>query len=342
MFSNKGLIGLDIGSDSIKLVEIAHEKSSFSLSTYGIARHSIVLEGYWDGSKLRQIGTIIEDILSSGNFAEIKTVMSVMSKDVYVTTMDFDINWDTSQIQEEIDKQAPYFLPYPRDEMRLSFNSIKTDPRITNYTGKQRVIVNALPHFVIENNKNLLEHVNLEGVAFENQTISQIRSSLNPDAGNTVLMDVGGKSTTFSIVVNGVLRSSSYIPVGADKINRDFSEALGVDEIVAEYFKKDITLVNLYHLPEQIINALSILKSELSTFIDLNRKIAQAPQKVVITGGGVYTPGFIEFFRDLEIPVYIANVYKDIKIPPNLHSYVSPVSSQLCTAIGLALYSDGG
>jgi type IV pilus assembly protein PilM len=337
---SKRVIGLDVGSDSIKMVEVVYRGEKPEITTYGIANHNLPLAGYWDSSRLRQMSTIIEDILDSGEFQGIKTVMSVQSKEVYVTTMDFEASWSKGRIQAEIDRQSPYFLPYPPDEMRLSWSLVKNDPRLVKYTGKQRVIINALPDFVIENSKNLLEHVNLEGAALENQTISQIRSCLSPDQGNTVLMDIGGKVTTFSIVVDGILRSSSHIPIGSDKITQDLSMAMGLDNASAEYFKKDLSLVNLYHLPKQLIDNFSILKSELHTFVDLNKKVAQNPHKVVVTGGGVYVAGFVEFFKDFEIPVYVANVFRSLETPPKLKPFVSPISNQLSTAIGLALRSD--
>jgi type IV pilus assembly protein PilM len=340
MFSDKTIIGLDIGSDSIKMVEIIHTKKGKQLETYGVAKHNLGLDGYWDSARLRQIGNIITEIMQAGNFSGVKTVMSVQSKDVYVTTMDFEASWNRKQIQEEIDKQAAYFLPYPPDEMRLSWSLIKNDPRITAYTGKQRVIINALPDFVIENSKNLLEHVNLDGAALENQTISQIRASLTPDQGNTVLVDVGGKNTTFSIVVDGVLRSSSHVPIGTDKITEDLSKSLGVETSIAEFFKMDINLVNLFTLPKEVMENLTILKSELATFVELNRKVSQEPQKIVIVGGGVYSPGFVEFFKEFNTPVYIGNCLRRVLVTEDYKPYVYPIVSQLATALGLALRED--
>lgn len=340
MFSDKTIIGLDIGSDSIKMVEIIHTKKGKQLETYGVAKHNLGLDGYWDSARLRQIGNIITEIMQAGNFSGVKTVMSVQSKDVYVTTMDFEASWNKKQIQEEIDKQAAYFLPYPPDEMRLSWSLIKNDPRITAYTGKQRVIINALPDFVIENSKNLLEHVNLDGAALENQTISQIRAGLTPDQGNTVLVDVGGKNTTFSIVVDGVLRSSSHVPVGTDKITEDLSKSLGVETSIAEFFKMDINLVNLFTLPKEVMENLTILKSELATFVELNTKVSQEPQKIVIVGGGVYSPGFVEFFKEFNTPVYVGNCLRRVLVTEDYKPYVYPIVSQLATALGLALRED--
>ncbi len=340
MFANSIVIGLDIGSDSIKMVEVKREGYGGELLTYGLARHNLDLTGYWDSVKLRQLSRVIEDIMDSGDFGGVKTVMSVPSKDVYVTTMDFELDMTRRQIQAEIEKQAAYFLPYPPDEMRLSWSLIENDPRIRSYTGKQRVIINALPDFVIDNSKNLLEHCNLDGVALENQTKSQIRATLNPDNGNTVLVDYGATQTTFNIIIDGVLRSSSHISVGSKKITESFVQELGLDENTAELAKKDFSLVNLYELPNPIAENLEILNTELKTFVELNKKVAQTPDKIVFTGGGVYTAGFLNYFRGFQIPIYLGNAGRVMKINDDYKPYITPLLNQLSTAIGLALRED--
>jgi type IV pilus assembly protein PilM len=340
MFADSIIVGLDIGNDSIKMVETRHAKEAREILTYGFAKHNLDLEGYWDSTKLRQMAKIVEDIMDAGDFGGVKTVMSIQSRHVYVTTMDFELGWDKKRIQTEIEKQAPYFLPYPPDEMRLSWRLIENDSRIQTYTGKQRVIINALPDFVYENSKNLLEHCNLDGVALENQTISQIRSILNPDSGKTVLVDYGASQTTLSIVVDGVLRSSSHIPIGSEKISKDLSESLGIDTTISEYLKKDFGLVNLFELPKPLLEGFKILKSELSAFVELNKKVAQNPDKVVITGGGVHTTGLLEFLKYFPVPVYVGNATKKIAVSNDFKAYITPIINQLSTAIGLSLRDD--
>lgn len=340
MFKDKAVIGLDIGSESIKMVEVNRHEGIATLHTYGVARHTLNLDNYWDSSMLRQVSIIVEELLNTGSFKGVKTVMSFQSKDVYVTTMDFEDGWTDSMIQDEINKQAQYFLPYPPDEMRLSWNRINDDPRIKQYTGKQRVIINALPDFVVENSKNLLEHVNLDGAALENQTVSQIRANLTPDTGMTVLVDVGGRYTTFSMIVDGILRSSSHVNIGTDKIQEDISSSIGISIVASEAFKRDLSLVNLYHLPKQVLDTYLILKTELDSFIELNKRISQNPEKIIMTGGGVLSVGFQEYFQRYQIPVFTANNLRNMAVPDNLKPYIYPLQHQMATSIGLALRDD--
>ncbi len=341
MFTDKTLIGLDIGNHSIKMVEIFHETENklpvYKLHTFGQVQHSLNLYGYWDSSILRQLSILIESIMKQGNFSGVKTVMSVQSRDVYVTTMDFDIEWNKSQIQREIDRQAPYFLPTAPEDMRLSWDIISNDPHIGAYTGKQRVIINALPDTVVDNSKNILEHINLDGVSLENQVLSQIRSALRPDSGNTILVDIGGDQTTFSIIVDTDLRATSHIDTGANLVTKNLAESLGVDTPIADYFKKDLSLVNLFQIPNQVSDVYKVIKSELRTFYELNRKVSQNPQKVVVTGGGVSLPGVIEYLKkDFPVPVYVANCLRNVRVEPVVRPYILPFANQFSTAIGLA------
>jgi type IV pilus assembly protein PilM len=337
---DKTLIGLDIGSNCIKLAEVKTVKGQRTVATYGIARHEIDLEGYWDSAKLRSLSRIISEIYKSGNFTGIKGIIGATSRNVFVTSMDFEAHWDKKMIQEEIEKQAIHILPFPPDEMRLSWSIINDDPRIKAYTGKQRIIVNALPDFVLENSRNLLEHINLDGIGLENQTISQIRSTLGQDTGNTVLVDIGSRHTTFSIIVDGVLRSSSHIQIGGDKTTQDLAQTLGSNFLVAENFKKDLSLVNLYILPKPVFDQLSIIRSELEIFINSNKKISQNPNKVVFTGGGVHIAGFLEFFKGFAVPVFIADPTRNILVDEEHRPYMQPIVNQLSTAIGLAMRGD--
>jgi type IV pilus assembly protein PilM len=337
---DKTLIGLDIGTNSIKMAEVKVIKGQKTITTYGLARHEVNLQGYWDSAKLRTLSRIINDISKTGNFTGVRAMIGAASKDVFVTTMDFEAHWDKKTIQGEIEKQAALFLPFPPDEMRMSWSIIDDDPRIKAYTGKQRVIINALPDFVLENSRNLLEHLNLDGIGLENQSISQVRSTLGDDSGNTVLVDIGASHTTFSIIVDGILRSSYHIDTGGDKISNDIKKDLGIDFLVAENFKKDLNLVNLYILPKAIFDQLSIIKSELDSFIESNKKIAQNPNKIIFTGGSCMVAGFLDFFKNSPYPIFVSDPTRNVIIDPGHKAYIQPIVNQLSTAIGLAMRED--
>ena len=332
LIKNSEVIGLDIGTHSIKMVEIDHRKNELFLSTYAIAPHSVSLDGYWDASTLRTIARLIENMMHKSNFVGAKTVMSVRSKDVYVTTMEFDAELDEKTIRTTINQQAPFFLPLPPEQMRLSYDLLKA-PTVS---GKRRVVINATPDYIVENSRNLLEHLNLDGEAIENQTLSQIRACLPKSNTTSILVDMGGHHTVFSIIVNSSLRSSTYIPSGTQDIATTISQLLGANLETGESFMKDLNLVDLEHLPKPFLDYLTVLKSELEIFVGLNQQIGQNPTEIICTGGGAHTPGLMNFFKGFSIPIRIAHPLENILLEQNLISYITPVSNQLSTAIGLA------
>jgi Tfp pilus assembly PilM family ATPase len=337
LFANTELIGLDIGTDSVKMVEVDHAKGSGHITTFGIERHQLEIDGYWNSTILRSLSKTINNILNKSDFIGVKTVMSVRSKDVYVTTMDFAPTATKQQIAKEINEQAPYFLPYPPEEMRLSWSTVTLPPGMQ----KKRIVINAIPDFVIENAKNLLEHINLDGVALENQTLSQIRAICPENTGNTILIDVGASHTIFSILVDKVLRATTFINSGSGKMSRDISEALGVDAEIADHFKKDLGLVNLTELPAPFLDYFEIVASELRNFEKMNIAVGQKAERVLITGGGAYSAGLVTFLiGQTSLPVTLQPPTQGLLLSTMITPYISPFLHELSTAIGLAKRSE--
>jgi type IV pilus assembly protein PilM len=340
LFPDKRILGLDVGSNSLKVAEIKHNGEQKELITYGVANHKIDLDGYWDANKLQQFAEIITQLRKKAGISTLKTVVAIQSKHVFVTTMDFEISWNKRMIQEEINRQAKFFLPYPPDEMRLNWNIIPSKNNISSMTGKQRVVINALPNFVVENITNLLNRCSLEGVALENQTVSLARALVGNSRKNIIIVDLGAQNTTYSIIIDNILRNSFTSTVGFDRLDEAIQSSLGVSDKVGENFKKDLGLVNLFELPKEFTDHYSIIKGELNTFYEQNIKIAQIPEEVIITGGGVNTAGFVKFISSFTIPVTIGRINTDLHLDQNKKDTFSPLSSILTTSIGLALRDD--
>ena len=336
LIKNTEIIGLDIGTHSIKIVEIDHRRNGQFLTTFAITNHFVDLDGYWDSNTLRNIANTVDELMNKSNFVGIKTVMSIRSKDVYVTTMDFEAKMSEKSIREEINRQAQFFLPLPPEQMRLSYDLVNTP----TLSGKKRIIINATPDYVIENGRNLLEHLNLDGEAIENATLSHIRSCLDIQPTTTILIDIGGHHTVISTVVNNNLRNSTFVPSGTQTIAKDMSELIGVSIEIGEGFMKDLNLVDLAHLPKPFLEYLEVLRDEVTTFMALNKQIGQITERIVVTGGGANTPGILEFLSNIGVPISIANPLSTVVLHEGIIPFISPVQNQLAVAIGLAKRTD--
>ncbi|MGL4758473.1 MAG: hypothetical protein ACRCXZ_04005, partial [Patescibacteria group bacterium] len=124
------------------------------------------------------------------------------------------------------------------------------------------------------------------------------------------------------------------------RLDEAIQNSLGITRKSAENFKKDLGLVNLFELPKEFSNHISLIKAELKNFYDQNIKIAQIPEQVIVTGGGVLTAGLLKLVSDFPIPVKIGKVSKDLYIEDLKNKSLSPISSSLTSAIGLALRDD--
>jgi type IV pilus assembly protein PilM len=328
---NTEIIGLDIGTHSIKIVEIDHASTGPILNTYTTIPHSTKLDGYWDSTTLRSLSHAIDTAMQKSKFVGIKTVMSIRSKDVFVTSMDFDKELSNTAIQAEINKQAPFFLPLPPEEMRLSFDMVK-QPTIS---GKRRVVINATPDYIIENYRNLLEHINLDGEAIENCTLAHLRAC--NIVGDAILVDLGAHHSVFNAIAQGSLRASTYIEQGSSSISKEISHLLGVSEEVGERVMKDLNLVNLNHLPKPALDYCEIIQQELTHFLKQVEQLGIQNPSIYYTGGGSKTPGLQEVLAKTGMQAEYANPFANITIPHNILPFLSPYKHQYSVAIGLAL-----
>ena len=346
-------IGLDIGSSNLKMVEIkrSHAKpnnnqsiaegsyNTYELLTYGLYKHNINIDSYWDEGKVNNFAEIVLNIYKSAGFTGSEVTVALPAKYIYVGTMDFEISWDKQMIQAEIVRQSKFFLPYPPDEMRLSWNIINADTSVSSLTGKQRVVINAVPKFVIENITNLLARCQLQGVALENQTISLSRSLLGETKLSTIIVDLGSNSTNLSIIIDGSLRSTFNSMSGTNRLDTILSGSLGIPVEIAKSFKEDLGMVNLYELPKEFEDHIAIVKKDLKAFIDQNIKIAQIPEQIIITGGGVYTAGILSKLQDLGVHVYEGKISSNLKFDEYKLKSFSPLKHLLTTAVGLGMKS---
>jgi type IV pilus assembly protein PilM len=338
--SENRILGLDIGSSNIKMAEVRHNPNgSKELITYGVYEHNIDLEGFWDTNKIEEFAKIIETIRKKANFKTLKTVVALQAKNVFVTSLDFDSSWTNKMIQDEITRQARFILPLPPEDMKLSWNVIPVDQSVQALTGKQRVVINALPNYIINNLTNLLNRCNLEGIAFENQTLSIARSLLSSNQNNTIIVDLGSKSTTYAMLIDGVLRNSFTSNAGLSKLDDAIASSLGINSQLAENFKKDLGLVNLFELPKEVQNQIRLIQSELLNYYQQNVKISQIPNQILLTGGGSLTPGILEELNNGQLPtlVKIANYAVNLNLGSNMAQSFSTLGPAFSTAVGLAL-----
>ena len=118
------LLGLDIGSSSVKLVELGGSHGAFRLESYAIVPlpAEAVIE-----SNVREVGWLSEAIgqcirLSGAGSKQV--AMAVAGSAVITKLIEMDAGLSVDQLETMITLEADQYIPYPLDEVALDFSVI--------------------------------------------------------------------------------------------------------------------------------------------------------------------------------------------------------------------------
>jgi type IV pilus assembly protein PilM len=343
---SKNCIGVDIGTASIKVVELAKGKGK-TLSNYGTLSSE-----YFSN---REFQSREKGALSFNEDAIVQALGSILqeagikSKDAFFAIPDFvsfftafDLPPMTMQeVPEAIKYEAPRRIPLPLSDVTLDWQIVKGGPTTEGKT-PLRVLLVTVPNEAIEKYQGIANNTGLRIKALEAEVFAMSRALIKyQDKANVVcLIDVGERSTTINIVSQGVLKLSYSFDISAGSFTKALSEALSIDKRKAEIIKRAYGISNKKPTIREILLpfAESILKKTKNIFDELYMEDKERARKVILSGGGVDMPGFLDHFsRGLDLPVEIANPFIDIFYPPTLQDTLQKLGPKFTISVGMAL-----
>ncbi|MBU3918577.1 type IV pilus assembly protein PilM [Patescibacteria group bacterium] len=343
---SKSFIGVDIGADSVKLVELSKQKGKM-LTNYGILGAE-----YFAGNSFRnrERGVLsIEEDNIVGAITSILQEAGIKSKQAFFSIPDYVSFFTTfdlppmseKEVPEAVKYEAPRRIPLPLSEVTLDWQIIKGGPNQKGAT-PLRVLLVTVPNDVIAKYQRIAQGAGLKIIALEAEVFAMLRALIKyQDKSNVIgLIDIGERSSTINIVSQGVLKVSHSLDVSGEDFTRALTSALGIEK------KKASAIIHIYGLSDKnpdikkllLPIAELILKKTKDIFNELYAKDKEVPGKIILSGGGVAMPGLVEYFaQNLDIPIEIANPFIDISAPPSLEETLKKIGPSLSIAAGMAL-----
>ena len=343
-FFRKSVIGLDIGTLSIKAVEITKKESGeLMLSNYAL------FDNY---QKIELILNSGEGIFLS-NEAETAKLIQWLFKQAGIVTKDVNISIPASfafttliefpyMPDNEINKAVPYearqYVPMPIAQVALDWSIIKEEGE-----GRVKVFLIAIPYEIIEKYKRIaqLAGLNLQALEFEN--LGTVRSLTRSDPLPSFIVDMGAHFTRVIAVYRGNIYSSKNIEFAGNSLTAAIASGAQIDYLRAESIKRDRGLrvfpqeAELKNLMLPLLDKImSDIKRELE---DAQRVIGKRIEKIVLCGGTATLAGLLEYAAP-QFPEHsfsMGNPLKDIEVPSNVAANLRDKAHKFATAVGLAL-----
>lgn len=356
------LVGLDIGSHSIKVVEIDDSKKGMELKNFGIIGlpKDTIVEG--TVREMEVVASAIKTLFKNLNIKNKNICTSISGFSVIVKKITVSKK-DESELEASIHEEAEQYIPFDISDVNLDYEILpELKEESDTSEGKDReqekedeglmdVMLVAAKKDIIEDYVSLLHLAGLNPVimdvdAFSLQNSFEIASGEDTDC--YAIVSIGAEELGINAVKDGVsifTRDSSY---GGGQITESIMSKLNLSYEDAEKLKlggtkietekavlEDIFMSTVSDWVQEIKRALDFLAS---TYPD--EKI----EKIYLTGGASRIPGFRKYLEnETEIPVQDLNPFANIKInektfDPRYLSYMAPQAS---VAVGLALRSIG-
>ncbi|HEY4520505.1 MAG TPA: type IV pilus assembly protein PilM [Candidatus Paceibacterota bacterium] len=344
LFKSQRKLGIDIGTASIKAIELEKKDSRFNLTNYGLFE--------FKGSKNAASGD--ENILKLPDSEIIWGVKEMLkrakisTKDVVASIPSFSTFATMIEIpylsEEELAKAIPFeakkYVPLPLDEVVYDWSIIETTPQ----TGKAptvSVFLAAIPKEDALRYQTIMKESGLNLLALELENSALIRSLLGNDLSPTALINIGGRSTSIIIVNRGYERLSHNYEIGGFEITRSISRSLNVSLEKAEDLKRKM---GLKETDENVVNKAMVSLIDMMAF-ETQKTIThyeeakkQSVSRILLVGGLANMPHFKEYFeKKLGRPIVTGNALARVISSPHIQPLIGEISNTFAVALGLAM-----
>jgi len=321
MFLPKKMVGIDVGTASIKIVEISRWGQGKTLENYGeIKSASLYKEPFRDtekGSYLLSDYFVSRAIRAVFDEARIKTkavIFSIPDFSTFCTSFELP-PMTAGELKDAVYYNAPQYIPLPITETTLDWKLVGGTPGDKQSTLK--VFLVAIPNQTIQGYQKVAQLAGLELYAVEAEVLGLVRALTRENKGCLCLVDIGMQSTTISIIDKKDLKKSYSFDFSGSQLTYSMASSLGLGHDQAE----DPLIIEI--------------KKMLSDFYQQEGKEVDA---VYLTGGTSNLPGLRDYFAEvLKKKVEIPNCFSDILYPPILEKTIEKIAPSFSVATGAAL-----
>ena len=345
LFFPKKMLGIDIGTSSIKIVELSRWGGGRTLENYGEIQSAALfkepLRTAGRGSYSLSATFISKAINAILDEARIKTKAAIFSIPDYSTFfVSFDLPpMEEKEIAEAVRFNAPQYIPLPISETTLDWKVISGVPG--NKRSSLKVLVIAIANQVVQEYQRVAQMAGLELYALEAEALSATRSLVRDTEKTICVIDIGVQSTTVNIVDRGVLKKSySFDFTTGNQLTFAVASALDKGYLEADDIKNKSGLLSadksvkdtLYLLIDPLISEIRKISNEFIQYE--NREI----EEIYLTGGTANLPGLKEYFKEVfKKEVRVPNCFSDFLYPPILDKSLVEMSPRFSVAVGVAM-----
>ncbi len=353
-FSKKdqSVLGIDIGSSAIKIVQIKRKRGKVVLETYGelaLGPYAGIEVGRATNLTPDKVAEALKDILRESKTTTLAAGVALPLSSSLISFVTLPPVGE-KQLAETIAIEARKYIPVPMNEVMLDWSIIPREDAMTSddqgtapaVQPHQDVLIVAILNEYINNYQDIMKKVSITPSFYEIELFSSIRAVIEQGIHGMMIIDMGARVTKLYIVERGILRSSHILDKGSQDITLALSKALSISINEAENMKRTHGLKGgpeYKELTEIItVNLDYVFYEANATLLAYQKKYNKNISKIILTGGGVLIKGFIDLARvSFQTEVVYGNAFGKLETPAFLSEQFATAGPEFAVAIGIAL-----
>ncbi|MEI6316182.1 MAG: type IV pilus assembly protein PilM [bacterium] len=344
------VVGIDIGTSSIKLVEIRKADGKAYLETY-----STLALGSYASTDVGAVTNLSDEILTkalteavtNGSVVTKNAALSIPSSASLVFIVELPGNVAEKDLDAIVPVEARKYIPIPITEVALNYwvlpnHDASLDTGVETKQDKTEVLVAAIRNEALSKYQSLAKAAGLEADVFEIEIFSEIRAAFGHELSAVLIVDMGASKTKVAIVEYGVVRNFHIINRGSFDISSNIAKSLTITFERAEDLKRKVGIIGEgADKQASDIAKLSVdyILSEIGNVIQtFERKYNKPVSKIILSGAGSLLPGFRDLAaKTFHIETISANPFEKVTVPDFVVNVLAETGPEFSVALGVAL-----
>jgi type IV pilus assembly protein PilM len=342
------LVGIDIGTYAVKLVQLKQAGKGYQLLHFGIM--PLMPESIVDGA-IMNAGAIVEAIRNLIRMEKIKTKevataisgQSVIVKKIRVPQM------TEKELAENIQWEAEQHIPFEISDVNIDFQMLPSAGNPEGNTENQLdVLLVAARKSKVDDYTSLLLDAGLTPVVIDTDIFAlenEFEMNYAGEEGTVALVDIGASTMNINILKDSVTMFQRDIAIGGNRYTSVLQKEFHLGYEQAEALKMGTGFTAKYG-KDQVLPLMATVSEEICEEIQRSLEFFRSTTseadvgRMVISGGCARIKGLDKFLQHrLELPVQVADPFRNIQYSDKVFdpSYLQTMAPVAAVGVGLAL-----
>lgn len=334
-------IGLNIGSSSIKLVELKKAGRGWKMVQFGMVQlpEDVVVD-----HEIVNTSVVVESIRTLAEQLRLKNksiCTSIAGNSVIIKRMSLEVP-NMKELQDQVFWEAEQYLPFDVSQVVMDYQVLakSKDKRVD-------VLLVAVKSGTLDSYMSCISQAGLKPAIvdldyFAMQNVFELNYPQNPGEA-VALVDVGAVSTKVVVMHEGIPVFTKDSSMGGKNLTAEIQRSLKLSYIDAETLKVGSPAGGLPQEVNELMNIMvENIAGEIKRALDFYHASATGPaiSYALICGGTSRIPGFAKAVEQtIGIAAHPMNTFNGISYDPGIFSadYIEAIAPLAVVPVGLAL-----